>query len=151
MIPLFTTDLSIKMFIRARFKIALITFALGIEVYSDARLQAIQLTIFIELLATVVRSRSDCGWLHDYAPYYDRATPRLYFIGVNAFTIHLYALAYTNHHLEYIIIAAKSFSSKKAHPEFRSRIPEFRVLQQAFRQQGNSFRIWKVLSNVLEL
>ena len=50
-----------------------------------------QFTIFIESLVTVVRSRSDCGWLR--AILTDHATPRLYFVGVNAFTIHLYTLA----------------------------------------------------------
>ena len=45
----------------------------------------------------------------------DRATPRLDFVGDNVFTIHLYALASTNHRLEYIIIATKSFSSNKKH------------------------------------
>ena len=49
---------------------------------------------------------------------------RLYFIGVNAFTIHLYALAWANRHLEYFIIAAKSFSSNKKH--IRNSEAEFR-------------------------
>ena len=43
----------------------------------------------------------------------DRATPRLDFVGVNVFAIHLYALAYTNRHVEYIIIAAESFSANE--------------------------------------
>ena len=61
----------------------------------------------------------------------DRATPRLYFVGVHRFTIHLYTLAQTNCCLEYIIIAAKSFVKEKVHPEIRGGIPEFCVLQQA--------------------
>ena len=43
----------------------------------------------------------------------DRATPRLDFVGNNGFKIHLYALAFTNHRLEYIIIATKPFLSNK--------------------------------------
>ena len=45
----------------------------------------------------------------------DCVTPRLDFVGDNVFTIHLYALVSTNHRLEYIIIATKSFSSNKKH------------------------------------
>ena len=57
----------------------------------------------------------------------DRATPRLYFVGGNAFTIHLYALAKTNRRLEYIIIAAQSFWSNTK--RIRNSEAEFRILQ----------------------
>ena len=66
----------------------------------------------------------------------DRDTPRLDFVGINAFTFHLYALAYTNCRVEYIIIAAESFSSNErriwnSEAEFwkprNSRIPLFTV------------------------
>ena len=54
----------------------------------------------------------------------DRATPRLDFVGVNAFTIHLYALVYTNRRVEYIIIPAESFSSNER--RIRNSEAEFR-------------------------
>ena len=54
----------------------------------------------------------------------DRATPRLDFVCINAFTINLYALAYTNRRAEYIIIAAISFSSNER--RIRNSEAEFR-------------------------